>query len=251
MAELKVHILSTGRFMAAEKSNFTYQVDAGEKIVSPVLMFFVEGAQSKILIDTGVSDSEWAGKYHHPLERTPEEEPLAALRTLGVEPGDVDLIINTHLHWDHCFNNHLFPRARILVQEAEMRYAIAPLPCHYLYYESQGVGLTPSWLKSLDRIQTVRGEVKVEEGITLVPLPGHTMGFQGVLLELASGPCLVAGDTCPLLENWHGNQTQAHIPPGIHVNLTDCYKSFARMEKLTERVLPGHDIKALEWKALS
>ncbi|MEW5911828.1 MAG: N-acyl homoserine lactonase family protein [Thermodesulfobacteriota bacterium] len=251
MAKLKIHVLSSGRFMSAEKSNFTYQMDQGVKIVSPILMYFIEGAGSKILVDTGVSDPEWAAKYHHPIKRRPEEEPLTALRGLGVEPQDLDLIINTHLHWDHCFNNHLFSRARILVQEAELRYAIAPLACQALFYESAAVGLTPSWLKSLERIQPVRGEYKVEEGISLVPLPGHTLGCQGVLVQLASGPCLLAGDNCPLLENWEGNQLQKHIPPGIHVNLTDCYDSFARMEQITDRILPGHDLKALAMKQVS
>lgn len=250
MANLKIHVLSTGRFLAAEKSNFTYQMDQGVKIESPILMFFIEGAESNILVDTGGSDPEWAAKHHHPLERRPEEEPLAALRSLGVEPGDVDLIINTHLHWDHCFNNRLFPRARVLVQEAEMRYAIAPLDCQALFYESQAVGLTPSWLQSLERIHAVRGETQLEEGISLVPLPGHTLGSQGVLVQLTNGPCLLAGDNCPLFENWEGNQTQDHIPPGIHVNLTDCYDSFALMEKITDRILPGHDLKALDMKEI-
>ena len=87
----------------------------------------------------------------------------------------------------------------------------SPWNARPLFYESAAAGLTPSWLKCLERIQTVRGEHQVEPGISLVPLPGHTMGMQGVLVELASGPCLIASDLCPLLENWEGNQSQKHI----------------------------------------
>jgi glyoxylase-like metal-dependent hydrolase (beta-lactamase superfamily II) len=67
-----------------------------------------------------------------------------------------------------------------------------------------------------------------------------------VLIDLASGPCLIAGDGCPLFENWQGNKQTDHIPPGIHVDLRDCYRSLKKMEKLTGTVLPGHDLKVLE-----
>src|SRR3972149_878825 len=60
----------------------------------------------------------------------PEQRPLAALARLGIRPEDIDIVINTHLHWDHCYNNHLFPRATIYAQRAELQYAIAPLPLH-------------------------------------------------------------------------------------------------------------------------
>jgi glyoxylase-like metal-dependent hydrolase (beta-lactamase superfamily II) len=246
MPALKIWPLSTGRFLQAEKSNFTYGVDQGIKIKSPVLMWFIEGSSSRILVDTGVSDPDWASRHHHPVVRDQQEEPVRALESLGLEAADIDIVVNTHLHWDHCFNNNLFPNARILVQAEEMRYAISPLPCHALYYESQLIGMTPSWLKSLDRMEAIEGEARIEPGISLIPIPGHTPGFQGVLVELSSGPCLIAGDTCPLFENWEGNDTADHIPPGIHLNLEDCYRSFKKMESLTRRVLPGHDMKVLE-----
>jgi glyoxylase-like metal-dependent hydrolase (beta-lactamase superfamily II) len=240
--------LSTGRFLEAEKSNFTYGIDQGVKIQSATFMWFIEGAKNKVLVDTGVSDADWAAKYHHPIERQDHENPLMAIETLGLKASDIDIVVNTHLHWDHCFNNHLFPNARILVQGEELRYAIDPLPCHALYYESQRIGMTPPWIKALERIETIEGEKEIVEGITLVPLPGHTPGFQGVLVNLSSGPCLIAGDTCPLFENWDGNGNADHIPPGIHVDLRDCYRSFKKMEIISEMFLPGHDLQVLDKK---
>jgi glyoxylase-like metal-dependent hydrolase (beta-lactamase superfamily II) len=246
MSKLKIRPLSCGRFLAAEKSNFTYGVDQGVKIVAPILMWFIEGAKHRILVDTGLSDPQWAARYHHPVDRKVHEEPVNAIKSLGLAPVDIDIIINTHLHWDHCFNNDLFPNARILVQEEESRYAIAPHPCQALYYESQLIGMTPSWLKALQRIETIAGEKEIEPGITLVPLPGHTPGFEGVLVHSDHNRCLIAGDTTPLWENWEGNAQGFHIPPGIHVSLRDCYESFRKMESLADIVLPGHDLRVLE-----
>jgi N-acyl homoserine lactone hydrolase len=246
MSSLKIRPISTGRFLQAEKSNFTYGVDQGTKIQSTIIMFLIEGAAKRILVDTGGSGPEWASKYHHPLERSAKEDPVKAIESLGLKPTDIDLIINTHLHWDHCFNNHLFPNARILVQAEELRYAISPLPCHAVYYESQVIGMTPPWLQALDRIDTIEGEMEVEPGIRIIPFPGHTTGFQGVLVDLGSGPCLIAGDDCPLFDNWYGNNQATHIPPGIHVDLRDCYRSLKKMEKLAKTILPAHDLRVLE-----
>ena len=133
-----------------------------------------------------------------------------------------------------------------MVQAEELRYAISPLPCHALYYESQLIQMTPPWIKALDRIEIVEEELEIESGISLVPVPGHTPGFQGVLVELQSGRCLIAGDNCPLFENCYGNEQAIHIPSGIHVNLRDCYDSFRNMESIADIVLPGHDLKVLE-----
>lgn len=247
MSRFRIRPLSCGRFLAIEKSNLTYGANAGVKIVAPILFWFIEGASQRILVDTGASDAGWAARYHHPIERLPHEEPLNAVASLGLKPGDIDVIINTHLHWDHCFNNDLFPNARILVQKEEARYAIAPLPCHALYYESQLIGMTPAWLKTLSRTELIEGETTVEPGITLVPLPGHTPGFQGVLIDLDGGRrVLIAGDTLPLWENWKLNSHGFRTPSGIHLDLRDYYATYEKMASLSDLILPGHDLKVLE-----
>jgi N-acyl homoserine lactone hydrolase len=247
MSGLKIRPIACGKFLAVEKSNFTYGANWGMKIAAPVLFWLIEGAGKKILVDTGASDPQWAARYHHPIDRPVREEPLNALAARGIKPEEIEIIINTHLHWDHCFNNDLFPNARILVQKEEARYAIAPLPCHAVYYESQLVGMTPSWLKALRRTEMVEGEVTIEPGITLVPLPGHTPGFQGVLVDLAGGRrCLIAGDTLPLWENWERNSQGFQIPSGIHLNLRDYYETYRKMSSMADLLLPGHDMKVFE-----
>jgi N-acyl homoserine lactone hydrolase len=249
MSGLKIRPLSSGRFLMLEKSNFTHGANQGVKIVAPLLFWFIEGANKRILVDTGGSDPQWAARYHHPIDRMVHEEPLNAVADLGLKPEDIDIIINTHLHWDHCFNNDLFPNARILVQKEEARYAIAPLPCHAVYYESQLIGMTPSWLKTLSRTEMIEGEVTIEPGITLVPLPGHTPGFQGVLVDLAGGRrCLIAADTIPLWENWERNVQGFQTPSGIHVNLRDYYETYKKMAAMADLILPGHDLRVLEKK---
>ncbi len=241
MQDFTIYPIKVGEFTAAEKSNFTYQTDCGIKIVAPVIMYLIEGNGALVLVDTGCSDEDWAMKHHHRLTRSGEMHPLAGLKALGFDVEDVEIVINTHLHWDHCFNNGLFPRAKIYTQKREVEYALDPLPVHWVYYESSQTGLVPPWLKSHEQMVLVDGDHVLCPGIELVALPGHSPGFQGVLVHTAKGRTLIAGDCCPLFENWAGNGIHAHIPSGIHYRLDEYYASFSKMERICDAILPGHD----------
>ena len=129
-------------------------------------------------------------------------KPVQALKDLGIDAQDVKTIINTHLHWDHCFNNALFPNAKIYVQKKEIQFAISPLPTQYVYYESHQLGMTPQWIKSMDRFVVVDGDYPLQDGIDLIFTPGHTPGFQSVLVNTADGKYLIASDFIGQLDNW-------------------------------------------------
>lgn len=223
-------------------------LDPGVKIVSPIIMYLIKGRDKLVLVDTGASDEEWARKYHHPIRQTEEMKPFHALKNLGISPEDIEIVVNTHLHWDHCFNNELFTKAKIYVQKKEMQYALSPLPPHYLYYESYQIGLYPKWLKSLDRCVALEGDTSLLDGIELVTLPGHTPGFQGVLVNTEQGRYLISGDCTALFENWEGNSRYKHIPSGIHYSLPEYYETFEKMERICDFLLPGHDQKVFEQK---
>src|SRR5690554_6599606 len=77
-----------------------------------VYMFVIKGGEHPIIVDTGPPDPEWIRKHHaYEFKQTEEQSPEVALRNMGVDPEEVRTVILTHLHWDHCFNNHLFPNA--------------------------------------------------------------------------------------------------------------------------------------------
>ena len=246
MAEYKIYPLKLGEFPVFEKSSFLYLKDAGVKIVTPVIAFLVQGNGRNILVDTGCSGPEWSALHHRELLQTEDMQLLNALAAHGVTAEDVDCVINTHLHWDHCWNNDLFPGKKIYVQKAEMELAKNPLPCQWNAYETEELGLTPPYRKTLDQYVLVEGDAELFEGIRLIFTPSHTPGCQSVLVDTSDGKYLIASDVLSLYENWDGDGKQKHIPTAIHVDLAQCYETYARIEALCDHILPGHDIRVFE-----
>ncbi|MEL7565386.1 MAG: N-acyl homoserine lactonase family protein [Dehalobacterium sp.] len=241
---LKIRPIKIGAIDSFEKSKFTYGANFGVKLDAPCLAWIIEGAQKKILVDSGPCDPEFAEKYHSKLKWEEDDFLENRLSKAGVNPQDIDLVILTHLHWDHCFSLHLFENAKFLVQKKELQYAISPLPVHKHAYEAQVKGVTPPWFNIYDRMIIIDGDFTLEPGLEAVLLPGHTPGLQGLKVETKAGRGLIASDFLPLFENWYN--PSGHIPSGIHVNLEDCYKTFKKIEQITDWILPGHDPEVLK-----
>lgn len=144
----------------------------------PVYCFVITHPEGIVVIDTGV------GGDHPGIEALyrPVRWPLTdGLAELGIAPPDLALVINTHLHFDHCGDNRLFPGRPIFVQAAEYEAAHAPN-----YTIPNWVDLPGANYELLD------GERSVLPGLTIVPTPGHTSGHQSVLLETGEGRVIIA-----------------------------------------------------------
>lgn len=245
---LTIHALPAGVIRSFPKNGLTYWRGEGKTVDVPLVVFAILGGESPVIVDTGAPPPEFVRRHHGcDFDRPANEDLSSVLAGLGVDPGDVDTVINTHLHWDHCGGNALFNNARFVIQKVELNYAVDPAPPNRVSYERVD-GLTPPWVPVLGRIETVSGQVEVEPGIWTVPLPGHTPGSQGVLVETDTGPFLLAGDCVYTYENWHGDASAGHILPGTFTNLVDCMDSFRRIEGLGAEVIPSHDAAVLEQK---
>lgn len=113
---------------------------------------------------------------------------LEALKTRGLEPGDIDMLVFSHAHFDHVLNMDLFPDAPILMSRDERDYIETPFADD---------PATPRYMPALlaDRhLELVDGEEEILPGVTLFPTPGHAPGH--VSLEVASdeGPAVMAAD---------------------------------------------------------
>ena len=227
-----------------DKSSVTYHFGGGQRISMPITAFYIGGAKKKILVDTGGSAPEKTMPFHMPYSQKPEETLAFHLDQLGLHPDEIDIVINTHLHWDHCYNNSLFSKAKFYVQREELRYAAAPLPIHVIGYESQNIGMKPPFINC--KYEVIEGDMELVPGVSLIFTPGHSPGSQGVLVQTQNGKVFIAGDTIPLYENWTGpSGFNLKLPHTVHVDLEAYYRTFARIEKIAAAgncsIIPGHD----------
>jgi len=243
---LSIYPLDLGTLMGMDKSFFTIRRNQGILVNVPCLAWVVSGGERTILVDSGPADPDWARKYHRPLKKDSSQEIENALRKIGLSKTDIKLIIFTHLHWDHCFNLELFPEVKFIIQKKELEYAVNPLPADRPQYEAGVPEIQPPWMKVFGRMKPVDGDQDIIPGVRVIHLPGHTPGFQGVVVETAEGPWVIAGDAVPLFENWDPEDAAKRIPGGIYQNLFDYESTLQKLGSIGNRILPGHDPKVTE-----
>jgi glyoxylase-like metal-dependent hydrolase (beta-lactamase superfamily II) len=234
MGNLRIHPLNLGT-ITRPKLQFCFEFSELFNMVEvPLIAWYIEGSGKRILVDTGGEDAnEVTNRTLY--TQTADQKIEAALSRLGLRCEEIDLVVNTHLHWDHCGGNGRFPRAEFIVQEEELRMARNPLPLHAGGYSSDAVQTT--------RFTTVRGDAEVAEGISVVFTPGHSTGMQGVLVEAETKKYFICGDTVCLFE------CLAKDPPAvgaIYVDLREYYDSLKKIKDLGAFALPGHDPKVFE-----
>ncbi|HET8643936.1 MAG TPA: MBL fold metallo-hydrolase, partial [Vicinamibacteria bacterium] len=160
----------------------------------------VETAGQRVLVETGMGD-RWEARERERFRLEGEGLP-AALRALDVAPEQIDVVVNTHLHFDHAGGNTrrvdgalrpTFPRARYVVQLGEWEDATHPHErSHASYREEDFVPLAEA-----RQLETVQGEVEVAPGVRVVPVGGHTAYHQMVVVEGGGRTLAIPTDLLP------------------------------------------------------
>jgi N-acyl homoserine lactone hydrolase len=218
----------------------TYLDGPGKSVLIPHVVFLATGP-ANVLVDTSFrSAASVRASYPQDIERAGDEEVAALLARVGLRPADIEMIIHTHLHYDHAGNNHLFPGVSPQVQRAEIEYAAAPsVTIMQREYFAPSAGFTPDF--DPGSFTPVDGDAAVADGLRLLHLPGHTPGSQGVLLETAAGPVCIPGDQVMVHENM-----RADLPVGLHTDLEAWERSQQRLLGLGARIIPSHDMRIFE-----
>jgi N-acyl homoserine lactone hydrolase len=245
---MKMQFLSGGR-LRVRKATYYPDADRSEMIEIPVISALLRHRQGNVLFDTGCHPSvvddpqaRWGelAKTVVPIMRK-SDNVLTSLKAIGVEPEDIDVVMCSHLHPDHCGCNAFFKRATVMVHAREVVAARAPDAVKMGFLEGEwDVGL------SIDELSGER-DVFGDGRIVLVPLPGHTQGSMGAVVALdRDGQFLLASDTVSLrttLED--GNM------PRNTWNADVLLKSLAEVRRIAAggaTVICGHD--DAQWQTL-
>lgn len=253
MSKLSLDLFTAALGPAREKSRFTYLNFYGEKVDIPYIVWRINGTEKNILIDVGCGAEDYyrvikgnssaqfvAGgeSFKDVQDVTPFEDGLAEW---GLKPEDIDIIIATHLHWDHVVNLPKCPNAKVIVQEAEWEAALNPHPLAQFAY-------APRWFyEQLKNIEFVRGDVEFLPGIQLIHSPGHSPGGQSVAVETANGWYAVSG-FCAINDNFYPPaEVQRRtgypvIPAAVHTDAIAAYDSVLKLlQRFGSNILPSHE----------
>lgn len=169
-----------------------------------------------VLVDTGI------GPAHPDVDpdyRPTRADLLGILSEHGIERSGILAIVNTHLHFDHCGGNPLFPGTPIYVQREERAAA-------------REVGYTiPEWVDYPGvKFKEVEGDHLLIDGVNLLATPGHTPGHQSVAVNTKEGTVLLAGQAVAGPEEWLGRDPLSSSSPAG-------FRSAEQLRKLAPRLV--------------
>src|ERR1700730_2819704 len=132
-----------------------------------------------ILVDTGVGwptelVEEWRVVNRHAADALAEHD---------LSPADVRIVINTHLHFDHCGQNAVFKHAPFYIQRSELERARREKSFNSEWFDYAGA-----------RYELLDGDAQIADGVRVVATPGHTVGHQSVLVDTPDGGVVMIGD---------------------------------------------------------
>ena len=208
----------------------------------PVPSYLIVHERGRVLFDTGLAPvcqgdaSEYLGPFASLLqvEFAAGEEVSHRLESLDIGPGDIDWVINSHLHFDHAGGNALLPEARVVVQKREWQAAHEPDLMEHHGYKPVDYDL------GHDVVQ-VDGEHDLfgDGSVVCFPTHGHTPGHQSLRLRLGWGEAVLAGDACYLRETLELNllHAGAHDREGMLASL----ELLRGLQARGARIFYGHD----------
>lgn len=228
MREYIIHPMVVG-INETDQGVMTYLKGYGKRIYLPIYVFYLEGGPEKILVDTGLEQfmvppgvEEQCGFKVQEFEE--------ALDSFGLKPEDIDIIIHTHLHNDHCENDYKCTNAKVYVQKREYEFFQNPHPIDHRYF--------PDLLDDVDVVQ-VDGDTEIADGIQVLLTPGHSAGGQSIAVNTRQGKAIITGFCC----NEQNFPAKGPIvPSGVHINVIDAYESARRVQELADIIIPLHDL---------
>jgi glyoxylase-like metal-dependent hydrolase (beta-lactamase superfamily II) len=196
----------------------------------------IVGPGGPFVVDTGF-DAATAHKRKRDLIK-PIREGLAAI---GIDPDRIENVVISHLHYDHCGNYDLFPRARYHLQDGEMAYATGRCMCHAGLRVPFEVDDVVAMVRKVfeGRVAFHDGAGELAPGITLHKIGGHSLGLQCVRVRTRRGPVVLASDTSHLYAHFE----EGRVFP-ITANVAEVLEGYATLKRLApslRHIVPGHD----------
>jgi glyoxylase-like metal-dependent hydrolase (beta-lactamase superfamily II) len=232
----EVYALAYARVDRRRSENFL----GGDPHDGPMPLFYyvwlIVSPERTIVVDTGF-DRRGAELRGREITRPVGE----GLQAFGVDPNAVGDVIITHMHYDHCGNDGLFPGARFHLQDSEMAFATGRCMGHPVMRHSFELEDTLAMVRRVHAGQVVfhDGEDQIAPGITVHHIGGHSRGLQAVRVMTRRGHVVLASDVA----HFYDHLVRRRPYPVID-SVPAMLEGFETVERLAasrDHVIPGHD----------
>jgi N-acyl homoserine lactone hydrolase len=238
--ELKLYALTCGWLTG----NLGRLMEGGEgEVELPIPAYLIEHPKGTALFDTGLHPDcqrDPAARVGPRLAQLfkfrygPGEDVASRLVALGREPAKIDIVINSHLHFDHVGGNALIPNATVVVQRREWQAGMDPDIAAQRGFDRKDFDLG-------HQVREIEGEHDLfgDGSVVCLPTYGHTPGHQSLKLRLASGEVVLAADSCYFCRTLRERRLPryAHDHQAMHASLD----RLAQLEAAGARIFFGHD----------
>jgi N-acyl homoserine lactone hydrolase len=171
-----------------------------------------------ILVDTGIGSSADLIKEWKIVNR----QAADALAEHDLSPVDVKIVINSHLHFDHCGQNAVFKHAPFYIQRSEVERAREEDTTVAQWFDFAGA-----------RYELLDGDAEVAEGVRVVATPGHTVGHQSVFVDTGDGGAVMIGDAAYTSDIYReAENADLSKWPGQHSDRNDWTRSLHRVHAM-------------------
>ena len=196
--------------------------------------FFIKNAEYSIIVDTGISSELYTQISKREIDDFKSIERVFFEKDISI--ADIDIVILTHLHFDHCGYLNLFKNKPVFVQKNELIYAnkMKKKDLNYQYDLYKNTSF-----KILD------GDSEIVPGINVLLTPGHTPGGQSVLINTENGITAITGFCC-VLDNFRPCLLHNDlIPLGICYNQKTAISSMNRIIDKSQEIYALHDFGSI------
>ena len=242
---MNLYFLNSGR-VEMKKKIFIPDLNTDEKFELPVISTYINYKNTNILFDTGChpsvetnAEKRWGGlsKIMTPKNMN-GKNLITQLYEIGISPDDIDIVINSHLHPDHCGCNEFFKNAEFYCHEQEFKSANEKNASKMGYIKNEWD--LPMPLKKLKQSFDLFDDSR----IVTVDLPGHTPGSIGLMVNLEHNRFLIASDALSLERNLERDEIPKNAwNPSL---LLKSYKELIKIKNSGSSIICGHD--DTQWK---
>ena len=244
---MKLYAMTCGRLTG----NLADLMQGGEgRVELPIPAYLIVHPKGTVVFDTGMHpdcQTDPAGRAGERIAQLFQfdyrkgDEVSARIERLGHDPGKIDILINSHLHFDHEGGNALVPNATVMIQRREWEAGMDPDIAQARGFNRRDFDLGHT-VKKIEGEHDVFGDGR----IVCLPTHGHTPGHQSLKVRLEKGEVVLAADACYFCRTLK----ERRLPPRAHDHgeMMRSLDKLAALERAGARMFFGHDAEF--WKSV-